>query len=78
MAGRSSERFADVHDVVVAHLPGYQVDSVVCVGEGLDNLVYEVNGQLIVRFSKQPDPTRLNNEGRLLCRRRRRVTAARP
>ena len=67
MAGRSRERIADVHNVVVAHLPGYQVDSVVCVGEGLDNLVYEVNGQLIVRFSKEPDPNRLNNEGRLLA-----------
>ena len=67
MAGRSRERIADVHNVVVAHLPGYQVDSVACVGEGLDNIVYEVNGELIVRFSKESDPTRLINEGRLFA-----------
>lgn len=62
---------ADVHGVVVAHLPGYQVDSVVQVGEGQDNLAYEVNGELIVRFSKEPDPARrtalLDREARLLA-----------
>jgi aminoglycoside phosphotransferase (APT) family kinase protein len=52
---------------VVAHLPHYQVDSIVRLGEGLDNLAYEVNGELIVRVSKQPDPVRLNNEARLLA-----------
>ena len=71
MASRSRRRIADVHDVVVTHMPGYQVDSVVQVGEGLDNLAYEVNGELIVRFSKESDATRrttrLNNEARLLA-----------
>jgi aminoglycoside phosphotransferase (APT) family kinase protein len=71
MAGRSRHRIADVHDVVVAHMPDYQVDSVVQVGEGLDNRAYEVNGELIVRFSKEPDPARrtalLNREARLLA-----------
>src|ERR1700754_2855216 len=43
-------------DVVLAHLPGYRVDSVVSLGEGLDNVAYEVNGELIVRCSKEPDP----------------------
>jgi aminoglycoside phosphotransferase (APT) family kinase protein len=70
MAGRR-HRVADVHNVVVAHLPDYQIDSVVQVGEGLDNLAYEVNGELIVRFSKEPDPVRraalLNHEARLLA-----------
>ncbi len=37
---------------------GFQVRSVVLIGEGVDNLAYEVNGELIVRFSKEPDPTR--------------------
>jgi aminoglycoside phosphotransferase (APT) family kinase protein len=69
MAGRS-HRIADVHNVVATHMPDYRVDSVVQIGEGLDNLAYEVNGELIVRFSKEPDPARrtalLNHEARLL------------
>lgn len=55
MTSRSRDRVADVRSVVVAHMPDYQVDSVVRLGEGLDNLAYEVNGELIVRFSKEPD-----------------------
>jgi aminoglycoside phosphotransferase (APT) family kinase protein len=37
---------------------GLQVRSAVPIGEGVDNLAYEVNGELVVRFSKEPDPTR--------------------
>jgi aminoglycoside phosphotransferase (APT) family kinase protein len=41
------------------------------VGEGTDNLAYEVNGELIVRWSKEPDPaTRVagvDREARLLA-----------
>jgi aminoglycoside phosphotransferase (APT) family kinase protein len=70
VASRSLHRVADVRGVVVAHLPDYQVHSVVPVGEGQDNLAYEVNGELIVRFSKEPDPARraalLRHETRLL------------
>ncbi|MFD1274681.1 phosphotransferase family protein [Streptomyces kaempferi] len=40
-------------------------------GEGLDNLVYEVNGELIVRFSKEPDLARrsalVDHEARVLA-----------
>jgi aminoglycoside phosphotransferase (APT) family kinase protein len=67
MASSSHDRRADVRRVVAAHLPDYQVDTVVRLGEGLDNLVYEVNGELIVRMSKQPDPARLDREARLLA-----------
>jgi aminoglycoside phosphotransferase (APT) family kinase protein len=67
MVSRSRQGIADVYNVVAVHMPDYQVESVVQVGEGLDNLVYEVNGELIVRFSKTPDPTRLNNEVNLLA-----------
>jgi len=49
MASHSRHRIADIHNVVVTHMPGYQIDSMVQVGEGLDNLAYEVNGELIVR-----------------------------
>jgi aminoglycoside phosphotransferase (APT) family kinase protein len=47
-----------VRDAVRAGVPGLQVRSVVLIGEGTDNLAYEVNGELVVRFSKEPDPTR--------------------
>ncbi|MGW3660763.1 phosphotransferase family protein [Streptomyces sp. NPDC005151] len=71
MTSRSRDRVADVRSVVIAHMPDYQVDSVVQFGEGLDNLAYEVNGELIVRFSKEPDLARraalLNHEARVLA-----------
>src|SRR4051794_19295109 len=47
-----------VRELVSARLPGYRVTSVVRLGEGLDNVAYEVNGELIARFSKEPDPVR--------------------
>jgi aminoglycoside phosphotransferase (APT) family kinase protein len=62
---------ADAVAVLLAHLPGYRVDSVVVLGEGQENVAYEVNGDLIVRFSKEPDPARraalLDREARLLA-----------
>jgi aminoglycoside phosphotransferase (APT) family kinase protein len=57
---------ADVRSVVAARMPGYRIDSVAVLGEGLDNVAYEVNGELVVRFSRQPDPERLDREARLL------------
>jgi aminoglycoside phosphotransferase (APT) family kinase protein len=47
-----------VGDVLSTGVPGLQVRSLVLIGEGMDNLAYEVNGELVVRFSKEPDPTR--------------------
>src|SRR5689334_10232623 len=58
---------ADVRNAVAARMPDYRVDSVAVLGEGLDNVAYEVNGELIVRFSKQPDPKRLDRAARLLA-----------
>jgi aminoglycoside phosphotransferase (APT) family kinase protein len=61
----------EVHDVVASHLPGYRIESVVLLGEGADNVAYEVNGELIVRFSKEPDPViraaNVGGEARLLA-----------
>ena len=61
----------DVRTVVTAHLPRYRVDSVALLGEGQENVAYEVNGELIVRFSKEPDPARraaaVDREARLLA-----------
>ncbi|MCX4577152.1 phosphotransferase [Streptomyces sp. NBC_01571] len=71
MTSRSRDRVADVRSVVVTHMLDYRIESVVPVGEGLDNLAYEVNGELIVRFSKEPDPARrtalVGREARLLA-----------
>src|SRR5215471_19045423 len=36
-------------------VPGLQVSSVALIGEGVDHLAYEVNGELVVRFSKEDD-----------------------
>jgi aminoglycoside phosphotransferase (APT) family kinase protein len=57
---------ADARDVVRRHLPGEPVDPVVRLGEGVDNIAYEVGGALIVRFAKEPDPARFAREARLL------------
>ncbi|WP_063060786.1 phosphotransferase family protein [Nocardia sienata] len=56
MGIRDGDRAADVRDIVAAQLPDYRIDSVALLGEGEDNIAYEVNGELIVRFGKEPDP----------------------
>jgi aminoglycoside phosphotransferase (APT) family kinase protein len=45
----------EIRALLSRHLPGYKVTSSVKLGEGLDNAAYEVNGELIVRASKQAD-----------------------
>jgi aminoglycoside phosphotransferase (APT) family kinase protein len=52
-----------VRALVAAHLPGYQVRSLTRLGAGLDNVAYEVNGELIVRFGTGANTDR---EARLL------------
>ena len=43
--------------VMLTHyLPSYEVQSIARLGEGWENVVYEVNGDLIVRCAKEPDP----------------------
>jgi aminoglycoside phosphotransferase (APT) family kinase protein len=60
----------DARTAVAEQLPGYRVDSVALLGEGQENVSYEVNGELIVRFSKETDPARraaaVDREARLL------------
>jgi aminoglycoside phosphotransferase (APT) family kinase protein len=57
--------------MVAAHVPGYRVDSVVLLGEGEDNIAFQVNDELIVRFSKESDPgnraAQVRDEARLLA-----------
>src|ERR687884_341987 len=53
-------------------MPAYERDSIVKLGEGWDNVTYEVNGELVVRFSKEPDSKlraeRIEREARLLAK----------
>jgi aminoglycoside phosphotransferase (APT) family kinase protein len=71
LAHLAKTRAGQVPDVVRAALPGFQVRSVVLLGQGMDNLVYDVNGALVVRFSKEPDPARraelISSEAELLA-----------
>ncbi|MEU8074836.1 phosphotransferase [Catellatospora citrea] len=69
MSGRHPT--ADVRAVIAAHLPGHRIRSVVELGSGLDNVAYEVDGELVVRFSREPDPVLraalVEREARLLA-----------
>ncbi|GAA1400948.1 phosphotransferase family protein [Catellatospora coxensis] len=68
MSSRPS--IADVRDVLAVHLPGRRIGAVVELGAGLENVAYEVDGALVVRFSREPDPVRraelIGHEARLL------------
>jgi aminoglycoside phosphotransferase (APT) family kinase protein len=57
----------DVRRVVADRLPGRLVRSVTRLGGGLDNVAFDVDGELVVRFAREPDPARLDREARLLA-----------
>src|SRR5919204_1659835 len=71
MGSSRRDRVAAVGRMVAAHLPDARVDAVVQLGEGTDNLAYEVDGELIVRCSKERDAAaraaRVDREARLLA-----------
>ncbi|MEV0384199.1 aminoglycoside phosphotransferase family protein [Nonomuraea sp. NPDC050643] len=46
----------DIQALLSHHLPGYQVRTVYRLGHGLDNTVYEVNEELLVRRRRAADP----------------------
>ena len=46
----------EIPALLTRHLPGYEVRSVAELGGGLENVVYQVNRDLVVRYSRQPDP----------------------
>ncbi|GAA3215864.1 phosphotransferase family protein [Nonomuraea helvata] len=46
----------DIRTLLSRHLPDYRVRSVRPLGEGLDNMVYEVNDELLVRRNKATTP----------------------
>jgi aminoglycoside phosphotransferase (APT) family kinase protein len=48
-------RVDEVRDLLARHLPARNVRTIARLGEGLDNVAWEVDGELIVRQSKEPD-----------------------
>jgi aminoglycoside phosphotransferase (APT) family kinase protein len=46
----------EIRRLLACHLPGYEVTSAAKLGEGLDNVTYDINGELIVRRSKEAAP----------------------
>lgn len=46
----------EIRAVIARNLRDYEVRRAVRLGEGLDNVVYEINGELVVRRSKEADP----------------------
>lgn len=61
---------AAVRGLVAAMMPDYEARSVAELGQGQDNIAYEVNHELIVRLSKDSNPLRraqrVDRESRLL------------
>lgn len=59
-----------VLSALISEMPDLEVESVIRLGEGMVNVAFEVNGRLIVRFSKEPNPAKraalVNHEARLL------------
>lgn len=56
----------DIRAVLADHLPGYHVQAVRPCGAGTDNVTYEVNGDLVLRF-RRVDPADVEREARLLA-----------
>jgi aminoglycoside phosphotransferase (APT) family kinase protein len=48
----------EIRALVARHLPGRDVGSVIVLGQGADNVAYQVDGELVVRVSKDDDPRR--------------------
>jgi hypothetical protein len=55
-----------LHRVVTARLPGLALERVRRLGEGQDNVAYEVDGWLIVRFTNNADRSVVEREASLL------------
>jgi aminoglycoside phosphotransferase (APT) family kinase protein len=54
----------EIRALLARHLPGYDVHTMAGLGEGSDNVAYEVNGDLVVRASKEADPHRRSESTR--------------
>lgn len=51
----SGDGIADVHVLLATQLTEYRIDKVEFLGSGYENIAYQVNGELIVRFRKETD-----------------------
>ncbi len=56
LVGEGTGVIDEIRASLTRHLRGYEVRSLAKLGEGSGNVVYEVNGELIVRASKETDP----------------------
>ena len=54
----------EIRALLGRHLPGYEATSVAKLGKGPDNVTYDINGELIVRRSKEADHARRNEATR--------------
>lgn len=57
----------DVHRILRAHLPDQPATTVTLLGEGVDNVAFEIDGALVVRFRKDPDPVLVRHEAAVLA-----------
>ncbi len=48
----------EIRALLARHRPGYDVTTEAKLGEGLDNITYDIYGELIVRRSKEADHAR--------------------
>jgi aminoglycoside phosphotransferase (APT) family kinase protein len=48
----------EVRQALARHLPDGGSGTVVVLGEGVDHVAYDIDGDLIARWSKEPDPAR--------------------
>lgn len=56
----------DVRRVLSSHHPDCRIEVIAPLGAGTGNVAYEVNGDLVVRFAREPDPAAVEREARLL------------
>ncbi|XVQ07874.1 phosphotransferase family protein [Spirillospora sp. CA-255316] len=57
---------AEIRAALARHLPHREFGSIAPLGEGLDNLAYEADEELIIRISREPDPRELRREAETL------------
>jgi hypothetical protein len=66
MPAVSRDRLHEISGLVTRARPGRPPKTVTLAGEGLDNVAYDVDAELIVRLHKQPDPALLETAARTL------------
>lgn len=70
MHSSNRDHVGSLLSALISEMPELEVESVTRLGEGMENVAFEVNGKLIVRFSKEPKPAKraalVSHEARLL------------